>query len=127
MGYECIEKPEGCLYHYTLRECLDNILRDCRIRRFSDRECWFCTSLVDTLTLMENTVMKEGKSYYGVGGALKCYPAFVSDDYVVLKLEPRYQSGEWVRWNQEMPPGSTPELLEAAWAFSQLKVGIAVT
>ena len=67
--------------------------------------------------------MKEGKSYYGVGGALKRYPAFVSDDYVILKLEPCYQSGEWVHWNQEMPPGSTPELLEAARDFSRLKVG----
>lgn len=123
MGYERIVKPEGFLYHYTSRVRLDSILRDGRIRRFSDRECWFCTSLADTLTLMENTVMQEGKSYYGVEGTLKRYPAFDPDDYVILKLEPRYQSGEWVRWNQEMPPGSPPELLEIARTFSRLKVG----
>jgi len=42
---------------------------------------------------------------------------------VILKLEPRYQNGEWVRWNQEMPPNTPPEILEEARVFSQLKVG----
>jgi len=123
MGYERLTKPEGFLYHYTERKNLENILRDGRIRRFSDRECWFCTSLEDTLTLMENTVMQEGKSYYSVGGTLKRYPVFIPEDYVILKLELRYQNGEWVRWNQEVLPGCPPELLEAAKAFSQLKIG----
>lgn len=45
MAYERIEKPEGSLYHYTKRAQLDSILQDDRIRRFGDRECWFCTSL----------------------------------------------------------------------------------
>lgn len=123
MAYERIAKPEGFLYHYTKREHLDSILQDGKIRRMGDRECWFCTSLEDTLTLMENTVMMEGKPYYGLGGVLKRYPAFVPEDYVILKLEQRYQNGDWVRWNQELPPGAAPELLEAARVFSRLKVG----
>jgi len=57
------------------------------------------------------------------GSLLKHYPAFVPEDYVILKLEPRYQSGDWVRWNQELPPGAPPELLEAGRVFSRLKVG----
>lgn len=123
MAYERIRKPEGFLYHYTRREHLDSILQDGKIRRMGDTECWFCTSLEDTLTLMENTVMMEGKPYYARGGILKRYPAFVPEDYVILKLEQRYQSGDWVRWNQEMPPGAPPELLEAARVFSSLKIG----
>ena len=123
MGYERIIEPEGYLYHYTKREHLDNILQDGRIRRFGDRECWFCTSLEDTLKLMENTVMMEGKSYYGVGGMLKRYPAFVPEDYVILKFEQRYKNGVWVRWNQELPEGSPLELVNEARIFSHLKVG----
>lgn len=123
MAYERIDRPPGPVYHYTRRENLDSILRDGRIRRMGDTECWVCGSLEDTMTLMRNTVMAEGKPYYKVGGALGFYPKFVPEDYVVLKLEPRYQSGEWVRWNQEMPPGSPPELLEAAREFSLLKFG----
>ena len=88
-----------------------------------DTECWVCGSLEDTLKLMQNTVMMEGKPYYKVGGALGFYPKFVPEDYVILKLEPRYQNGEWVRWNQELPPGSPAELVEAARVFSQLKLG----
>ena len=123
MAYERIARPQGPLYHYTARSHLDGILQDGRIRRMGDTECWFCTSLADTLTLMQSTVMMEGKPYYGLGGGLKHYPAFVPEDYVILKLEPRYQSGEWVRWNQELPADAPPELLEAGRRFSNLKAG----
>lgn len=123
MAYERVAKPEGFLYHYTTRDHLDDILKDGRIRRMGDTECWFCISLEDTITLMENTVMKEGKPYYGIGGVLKHYPVFVPEDYIILKLEPRFQSGDWVRWNQEFPSGAPPELLEAGRVFSNLKVG----
>lgn len=123
MGYEHIIKPEGSLYHYTKRENIDTILRDGRIRRFGDQECWFCISLEDTLKLMEKTVMMEGKSYYGIGGILKRYPVFVPSEYVILKLEQRYQNGVWVRWNKELPEGSPLDLVEEARIFSHLKVG----
>ena len=64
MAYERIDKPKGLLYHYTKRENVESILRDGRIRKFKDSECWFCTSLEDTLRLMELTVMQEGKLYF---------------------------------------------------------------
>lgn len=123
MAYERIAKPEGSLYHYTTKEHLEGILRDGRIRRFGDRECWLCVSLEDTLRLMEMTVMREGKPYIGVGGVLRHYPPFIPEDYVILRLEPRFQNEEWVRWNQEMPPGCPVDKLEEAWEFSHLKYG----
>ncbi len=123
MAYERISRPTGSLYHYTRRNRLESILKDGLIRRMGDKECWFCTSLEDTMALMKRTVMQEGKPYYGLGGVLLRYPAFVPEDYVILKLEPRYQNGEWVRWNQEMPPNTPPEILEEARVFSHLKVG----
>ena len=102
MGYERIQKPEGLLYHYTRKENLESILRDGRIRKFCDRETWFTKSLADTLRLMSLTVMQEGAAYYDASGRLQRYPAFVPEDYVVLELTPRYQSGEWVIWNPEL-------------------------
>lgn len=99
MSYQQTEKPKGFLYHYTTRDHLEDILRDGRIRRMGDKECWFCTSLEDTLELMQKTVMMEGKPYYGVGGVLRYYPVFVPESYVILRLQPRFQNGEWVRWN----------------------------
>ncbi|WP_312645481.1 hypothetical protein [Hydrogenoanaerobacterium sp.] len=123
MAYERMEAPKGCLYHYTKKDRLDAILEDGRIRRFGDRECWFCTSLADTLRLMEMTVMKEGHPYVDTRGCLKRYPAFIPEDYIILKLEQRHQNGEWVRWNQEMPPGCSPEILAEAEEFSGLKKG----
>lgn len=123
MAYERIEAPNGCLYHYTKKERLEAILKDGRIRRFGDRECWFCTSLEDTLRLMEMTVMKEGHPYVDARGFLQKYPSFVPEDYIILKLEQRHHNGEWVRWNQEMPPGCSAELLAQAEEFSTLKKG----
>lgn len=123
MAYEYIKKPSGFLYHYTMRRNLEKILQDRKIRRIGDTECWFCTSLEDTVTLMECTVMQEGKPYYGLGGALKRYSKFIPEDYVILKLEQNYQDGDWVRWNQEVPPNMPSEFLEAAQVFSHLKVG----
>ena len=123
MAYERIEAPKGSLFHYTKKDRLDAILQDGRIRRFEDRECWFCTSLADTLQLMEMTVMKEGHPYVNTQGRLRKYPVFVPEDYVILQLEPRYQSGDWVRWNQELPSGCSAELLAQAEEFSALKKG----
>ena len=42
---------------------------------------------------------------------------------MILRLTPRYQTGEWLPWMQETPPGSPPELLKAAEVFSNLKLG----
>lgn len=123
MGYERVTDRPETVYHYTNRKKLESILHDGRIKRMGDTECWFCPTLEDTLTLMRSTVMIEGKPYYKVGGTVGFYPKFVPEDYVILKLTPRWQSGEWVRWMQELPPGSPPELLEAARAFSNLKLG----
>ena len=123
MGYIRLDEQPGEVYHYTHRKNLDSILRDGRIRRMGDRECWFCASLEDTLTLMRATVMMEGKPYYKVGGSIGRYPKFVPEDYVILRLNPRFQKGEWVQWMQEMPPGSPPGLLKAAETFSNLKLG----
>lgn len=73
MGYIRLDEQPGEVYHYTHRKNLDSILRDGRIRRMGDRECWFCASLEDTLTLMRATVMMEGKPYYKVGGSIGRY------------------------------------------------------
>ena len=70
MGYIRLDEQPGEVYHHTHRKNLDSILRDGRIRRMGDRECWFCASLEDTLTLMRATVMMEGKPYYKVGGSM---------------------------------------------------------
>ncbi len=123
MAYERIEKPKGLLYHYTKRENLEPILKDGRIRKFKDTESWFCKSLEDTLRLMELTVMQEGKLYYDVNGLPRKYPPFVPDDYVILELSLRYQSGDWVRWNQEFPAGTPEQVLKLGEEFSHLKVG----
>ena len=123
MAYERVADLPSVVYHYTRRENLDSILRDGRIRRMGDTECWFCSSLEDTLELMEQTVMVEGKPYYKVGGSIGHYPKFVPEDYIILKLTPRWQNGDWVRWMQEVPPGSPQEVVDAAQRFSMLKLG----
>lgn len=123
MGYERIVKPEGVLYHYTKRENLRQIIKDGRIRKFKSRESWFCSSLENVLRLMEMTVMQEGNLYYDVGGILRRYPPFEAEDYIILELVPRFQNGEWVKWNQEFPEGTPQEILELGMEFSNLKLG----
>ena len=108
---------------HTGKENLESILRDGRIRKFCDRETWFTKSLADTLRLMSLTVMQEGAAYYDASGRLQRYPVFVPEDYVVLELTPRYQSGEWVIWNQELPPNAPESVRELAEEFSHLKLG----
>ena len=121
--YIHIEKQPSTVYHYTKRENLASILRDGKIRRFEDRESWFCLSIPDTLELMRSTVMMEGKPYYKTDGSLGFYPRFQPEDYVVLKLEPLRQNGQWVRWIQELPPGTAQKYRELALDFSLLKIG----
>lgn len=123
MGYKSIERPDGPLYHYTKRKNLESILKDGRIKRFLDRETWFCASLEDILRLMECTVMQKGKTYIDVFGIPRQYPEFVPHDYVILELRPRHQSGEWVIWEQEFAPGTPAEVLKLGAEFSRMKLG----
>lgn len=111
------------VYHLTQQDKLDDILNDGKIRRFGDTECWFCESLEKMKAYMEQTVLCEGKAYYGVGGQLCHYPKFEPDKHVILKLTPCRREGNWYRWNQEIPLNSPPELVQAAAEFSKLKIG----
>lgn len=111
------------VYHLTRRDKMEDILADGRIRRFDDTECWFCESLEKMKTYMEQTVLREGKAYFGVGGRLCHYPKFEPEQYVILKLTPRRREGNWYRWNQEIPLDSPPELVQTAAEFSKLKIG----
>lgn len=122
MAYQKVPRP-STVYHLTKKEHLDSILDDGVIRRFDDTECWFCESLDKMRAYMAQTVLCEGKSYYAVGGQLCRYPKFVPEDYVLLKLTPRGYEDNWYRWNQEIPPGSPKELVQAAKEFSGLKIG----
>ena len=122
MAYEKVPRP-STVYHLTQKGNLDSILDDGRIRRFDDTECWFCESLDKMRAYMAQTVLCEGKPYYAVGGQLCRYPKFVPEDYVLLKLTPRGYEDNWYRWNQEIPPGSSRELMQAAKEFSMLKIG----
>ena len=122
MAYVKVPAP-SVVYHLTKADRLDSILDDGQIRRFEDSECWFCESLDKMRAYMAQTVLCEGKSYYAVGGQLCRYPKFVPEDYVLLKLTPRGYEDNWYRWNQEIPPGSSRELMQAAKEFSMLKIG----
>ena len=122
MAHQKVSRP-STVYHLTKKEHLDSILDDGVIRRFDDTECWFCESLEKMKAYMAQTVLCEGKSYYAVGGHLCRYPKFVPEDYALLKLTPRGYEDNWYRWNQEVPPGSSKELVQAAKEFSLLKIG----
>ena len=111
------------VYHLTQIDKLDDILDDGKIRRFGDTECWFCESLEKMQANMEQTVLCEGKAYYGVGGQLCRYPKFEPDKHIILKLTPCRREENWYRWNQEIPPGSPRGLVQAAKEFSMLKIG----
>ena len=58
------------VYHLTQQDKLDDILDAGKIRRFGDTECWFCESPEKMKASMEQTVLCEGKAYYGIGGQL---------------------------------------------------------
>ena len=122
MAYEKLTRP-STVYHLTQKGNLTSILDDGVIRRFDDTECWFCESLEKMKVYMAQTVLCEGKPYYTVGGQLRRYPKFVPEAYVLLKLTPRGCEDNWYRWNQEVPPGSPRELVQAAKEFSMLKIG----
>lgn len=111
------------VYHLTQMDKLDDILDDGVIRRFGDTECWFCESLEKMKAYMEQTVLCEGKAYYGIGGQLCHYPKFEPDKHIILKLTPCRREGNWYRWDQEIPLNSPSELVQAAAEFSKLKIG----
>ena len=83
------------VYHLTKKANLESILDDGAIRRFDDTECWFCESLAKMKAYMEQTVLCEGKPYYGAGGQLCRYPKFEPDEHIILKLTPCRREGNW--------------------------------
>ena len=79
MGYVNAKAPKE-VYHLTPKKNLPSILNEKVIKRFSDKECWFCESLPKLKKYMEYTVLQEGKLYYGVGGIPSHYPKFVPEE-----------------------------------------------
>ena len=122
MGYVNAKAPKE-VYHLTPKKNLPSILNEKVIKRFSDKECWFCESLLKLKKYMEYTVLQEGKLYYGVGGIPSHYPKFVPEDYVVLKLTPEGRNDRWVRWMQEVPKDVDQVFRDKANEFSNLKIG----
>lgn len=122
MGYTKVSIPP-VVFHFTKKKNLDSIMSDQKIRRFDDTECWFCRSKPDMLRYMQMTVLCEGKPFVDVDGRIKRYPKFNPDDYVVLKLTPRYREGNWYQWNQVLPSYASPEVIAEGKEFSRLKVG----
>ncbi len=122
MGYVKVGIPSE-VYHLTKKSNLESILADQKICRFKDRECWFCRSVPDMLRYMQMTVLCEGKPFVDVDGRIQRYPKFQPDDYVVLKLTPKYREGNWYQWNQILPAYASPEVEAEFKEFSGLKVG----
>lgn len=122
MGYVKVGIPDT-VYHLTKKNNVDSILKDGKIKRFNDSECWFCRSKPDMLRYMQMTVLCEGKLFIDVNGCLNRYPKFKPEDYVVLKLTPRYREGNWYQWNQMLSPNAAPEVIAEGKEFSRLKIG----
>ena len=122
MAYVNAKAPKE-VYHLTQRKNLPSILNEKVIKRFSDKECWFCESIPKLKKYMEYTVLQEGKLYYCAGGISSHYPRFVPEDYVVLKLTPEGRDDRWVRWMQEVPNDVDPAFRQKANEFSNLKIG----
>lgn len=123
MGYEIIKPPEGNIYHYTKKINLPGILKQGKICRFRDSECWFSRSLADILRIMEITVMREGQRYISTNLKVERYPKFIPEDYVVLKLEPENQNGIWVIWTDEVTPDCSVKVKQEIHDLNYLKIG----
>lgn len=82
MSYSKVKIPSE-VYHLTKRKNAEQILNDEKVKRFGDRECWFCRSVPDLLKYMEYTVLCEGKPYIDTDGSIKRYPSFVPEEYCV--------------------------------------------
>ena len=114
MGYIRLDEQPGEVYHYTHRKNLDSILRDGRIRRMGDRECWFCASLEDTLTLMRATVMMEGKPYSGsaemvISGVL-ISKRLLSIRFAGFRTTPEPNCSPQFSWNAATCSSAIPQL-----------------
>lgn len=58
---------------------------------------------------MEQTVLCEGKAYFGVGGQLCHYPKFEPEQYVILKLTPAPPRGKLVSVESGDPGRTAPK------------------
>lgn len=124
MGYVRLDIKPETVYHYTKKENLPAILRDGKIKRYCDLECWFCLSLQDALRYMELTVMKEGKSYFDSRLKIQTYPPFRAEDYVLLELHPiASEKYNWVTWEDTPHAEMSEEARREAAERTRLKVG----
>ena len=95
MGYIRLDEQPGEVYHYTHRKNLDSILRDGRIRRMGDRECWFCASLEDTLVGVFRSLpddlfhclLQNGINHRSCSGQVgKVFPPIIGKNSVFMPL-----------------------------------------
>lgn len=73
------------IYHYTLKENVEKILKDKAIIS-KDPYVFFTKSLNDSISAFENEIMQEGKLYIDVDGNLKKREKCNKSDYCILKI-----------------------------------------
>ena len=94
--WQNIKRTPEVLYHYTKKENVEKIINDGTVKKFKDSACWFAESLEDTLKIMKHTVMNEGAYYFNLYGRPEKYKKFNPDEYVILKVNPKYDNpSDW--------------------------------
>lgn len=73
------------LYHYTLKENLDKILKDKKIKS-SDDYIFFTGNLKDSISSFENEIMAPNKLYIDLDGNLKRRKKVERSKYCILKI-----------------------------------------
>lgn len=85
MKIEKVNPDIKYIYHYTLKENVEKILKDKSIKS-KDPYVFFTKSYSDSILTFEREMMQENKLYFDLGGVLRKRKKCNKEDYCILKI-----------------------------------------
>lgn len=80
------------IYHFTKKYKVESIKKDRQLKKFKDIYIFACESYEDCIVVIQNTLLNPNAKFIDFDGIAKKYNNVNIEEYVILKLKPRYSN-----------------------------------
>ena len=123
--FYCTNKTPNEFYHYTLKSNVNSIIEKMLLKSGDDGYLWGCLSLEDIIKQFYNTILNPDYIRIDNTGMIETIPSTNKDDYIILKVVPKYDCPQnWFKYDIGLPL-NTPKSRKQKIIYNPYELSIA--